>query len=248
MMRGPLTRSAVRLDHAVVAPDGHVTGPVPGWSGASRVVLVAPPLAGFAMSLVTMRDGGCGGPAPSGIGRFAYVLGGRVRVDTEDAAFELEAQGFAYLPPGVEHEVTAQGTARVCLIEKSYVPLAGAEPVVVTGNRAGVPAEHLNGDANVHVQRLLPEDPGLDLAVSTVSFAPGASLPSTETRVMEQGMLMLEGSLVYRLGDAWYPVTEGDALWTAPFCQQWCCCHGTGWASYLVYRDWNRDPQPDLGG
>lgn len=248
MMRGPYTRSTVRLDHAVVAPDGHVPGPVPGWTGASRVVLIAPPLAGFAMSLVTMEDGGRGGPAPAGIGRFAYVLGGRVRIDTEDAAHELEAQGFAYLPPGTEHEVSAQGAARVCLIEKTHVPLGDAEVPVVAGSRAQVPVEHLGGDANVHVQRLLPEVPGLDLAVSAVSFAPGASLPSTETRVMEQGMLMLEGALVYRLGDAWYPVQEGDALWAAPFTQQWCCCHGTGWASYLVYRDWNRDPQPDLGG
>lgn len=247
-MRGPYTRSTVRLDHAVVAPDGHVPGPVPGWSGTARVTLIGPPLAGFAMSVATMDDGGRGGSAPSGIARFAYVLGGSVRLDTEDAAHDLTHQGYAYLPAGTEHEFTASGLARLCLIEKAYVPEGDAEPRIVVGNRADVPVEHMEGDPNVHVQRLLPGAPWMDMAVDSVSFAPGASLPRTETHVMEHGLLMLEGTLVHRLGDAWYPVAEGDAVWTAPFCQEWCCCYGTGWASYLSFRDWNRDPQPDPGG
>lgn len=246
-MSGPQTRSVVRLDHALIAPDGHVPGPVPGWSGSSRFVLVAPPLAGFAMSLVAMEDGGTGAAPPPGIARFAYAVEGSVRIELEDAAHELGPQGYAYLPAGTDHAVTALGGARVALIEKAYVPQDGAEPRVIVGNRADVPAEHMLGDPNVHVQLLLPEEPGLDMAVNTMSFAPGASLPFTETHVMEHGLLMLEGALVYRLGDAWYPVGQGDAIWMAPFCQQWCCCYGTGWASYLIYKDWNRDPQPDPG-
>lgn len=246
-MSGPRTRSAVRLDHALLAPDGHVTGPVPGWAGASRVVLIAPPLAGFAMSSVTMEDGGAGPAPPPGIARFVFVAEGRLRVEAAGDVHELGPQGFAYLPAGEGHHLTAPGGARVALVEKAYVPVPGAAPRVVVGDRARVPAVHMLGDPNVHVQQLLPEEPGFDMAVNTMSFAPGASLPFTETHVMEHGLLMLEGALVYRLGDAWYPVSAGDAIWMAPFCQQWCCCFGTGWASYLIYKDWNRDPQPDPG-
>jgi glyoxylate utilization-related uncharacterized protein len=26
-----------------------------------------------------------------------------------------------------------------------------------------------------------------------------------------------------------------------PFCPQWCCAYGDGPATYLIYKDWNRD-------
>jgi len=244
-MSGPLTRSVVRLDHAVLAPDGHVIGPVPGWTGSRRVVLAAPPLSAFGMSLVSMDDGATGGPPPPGVGRFVFVLEGTLWVDADGATHELAPQGYAYLPAGLPQTLTAVGSTRICLIEKPYVPHPAGEPRVVVGSRASVPAEHLYGDPTVHVQQLLPEEPGLDLAVNTMSFAPGASLPFVETHVMEHGLLVLEGTLVYRLADGWYPVGEGDAIWMAPFCPQWCCAYGTGWASYLIYKDWNRDPLSD---
>jgi (S)-ureidoglycine aminohydrolase len=59
---------------------------------------------------------------------------------------------------------------------------------------------------------------------------------------MEHGLLMLEGQGVYRLGDSWYPVREGDAIWMAPFCPQWFVAMGKGPARYLYYKDVNRDP------
>ena len=74
-----------------------------------------------------------------------------------------------------------------------------------------------------------------------MTFDPGASLPFVEAHVMEHGLLVLEGTLVYRLGDSWYPLEAGDAVWMGPFCPQWCCAYGTGPATYLIYKDWNRD-------
>ena len=71
----------------------------------------------------------------------------------------------------------------------------------------------------------------------------GTSLP-LEQRVhgRRPTLGVLEGSFVYRLGDAWYPVRAGDAIWMGPFCPQWACAYGTGPSTYLLYKDWNRDP------
>jgi (S)-ureidoglycine aminohydrolase len=73
-------------------------------------------------------------------------------------------------------------------------------------------------------------------------FAPGTPLPFVETHVMEHGLLMLGGGGIYRLGDHWYPVTQGDAIWMGPYCPQWFAALGKEPAKYLLYKDVNRDP------
>ena len=47
---------------------------------------------------------------------------------------------------------------------------------------------------------------------------------------------MLEGQGVYRLGDSWYPVREGDAIWMAPYCPQWFVAMGKGPARTSITR------------
>jgi len=37
-------------------------------------------------------------------------------------------------------------------------------------------------------------------------------------------------------------LTAGDAVWMGPFCPQWACAYGTAPSTYLLYKDWNRDP------
>ena len=70
-------------------------------------------------------------------------------------------------------------------------------------------------------------------------------LPLVEVHVMEHGLLMLDGKGVYRLGDDWYPVRQGDVIWIAPYCPQWFVAMGKGPARYLYYKDINRDPLED---
>ena len=66
-MSGPVARTVVRADHAVIAPETHVPGPVPGWSGTEHVVLVGPPMgARFSMALARMADGAVAGPPHPG--------------------------------------------------------------------------------------------------------------------------------------------------------------------------------------
>ncbi len=242
-VRGPHARTAVRRDHAVIAPESHVPGPVPGWSGAEHVQLIAPAMgARFGMALVTMGPGATAGPPAAGCGRALYVVEGSVALDAAGASRALGAGGYAYLPPGDGHALTATGSARVCVIDKPHAALAGAPPGrPVFGDAAGVAAEPLLGDPRVRVRALLPEEPALDLALNVMAFEPGAALGFVESHVMEHGLLVLEGSLVYRLADSWYPVAAGDAIWMAPYCPQWCCAYGDGPARYLIYKDWNRD-------
>ncbi len=242
-MSGPHARTTVRRDHAVIAPETHVAGPVPGWSGAEHVQLVAPAMgARFSMALAALEPGGSAGPPAAGCGRALYVLEGALELEAGGRAERLGPGGYAYLPPGGRSALTAVEPARVCVIDKPYRPLAGAPPGrVVMGHADEVAPQDFLGDPRLRVRALLPEEPALDLALNLMTFDPGASLPFVETHVMEHGLLVLEGSLVYRLADAWYPVAAGDAIWMGPFCPQWCCAYGTGPATYLIYKDWNRD-------
>ena len=90
------------------------------------------------------------------------------------------------------------------------------------------------------MRALVPADAAFDFAVNTMAYRPGAALPMVEVHVMEHGLLILEGGGIYRLGDAWYPVTEGDFIYMAPWCPQWFGALGKVPAKYLIYKDWNR--------
>ena len=134
-------------------------------------------------------------------------------------------------------------SSRVAVIEKVYQPLRGVRaPKLLLGDEDSVPGEPLMGDEWLTVRKLLPEDPGFDFAVNTMTYAPGATLPMVEIHVMEHGLLMLEGGGIYRLDDSWYPVTAGDFIWMAPYCPQWFGALGKVPAKYLIYKDWNRHP------
>ena len=89
---------------------------------------------------------------------------------------------------------------------------------------------------------MIPDNFAFDLAVNTMTFQPGATLPMVEIHVMEHGLLMLEGGGIYRLGEHWYPVQAGDFIWMAPYCPQWFGALGKTPAKYLIYKDWNRSP------
>ena len=143
------------------------------------------------------------------------------------------------------HTLTARRATRLAVIEKTYQPLEGvAAPNLLVGDEANVASTALMGDPDLQVRSLLPDQPAFDFAVNTMTYQPGASLSMVEIHVMEHGLLMLEGGGIYRLGDAWYPVTAGDFIWMAPFCPQWFGALGKQPAKYLIYKDWNRHPLP----
>jgi (S)-ureidoglycine aminohydrolase len=239
------TRTTVAWNHALIAPDSHVPGLPPSWGDAVGHVLISPALRGgtggprFAMHLVE------GGPAcrtsgaPAGVERLVYVLEGAATLD----GATLAADHFAWFPPGDSYTLEAAEGAVLLVFEKRYEPLAGfATPARRTGTYAKAPAAPFMGDPSAMLSTLLPTTPDFDMAVNVFQFQPGTPLPLVETHVMEHGLYMRSGQGVYRLGDQWYPVQQGDTIWMASYCPQWFVAMGKQPASYVYYKDVNRDP------
>jgi (S)-ureidoglycine aminohydrolase len=239
------SRSRVREDHAMIAPDSFVWTALPDWFKAKGVVLVSPRMgARFVQYLAQMEPGALAAPAASGVERVLFVLEGELIVELENGDdHSLVPGGYAYLPPAAPNPVWTAGSCRLCVFEKRYVPLrAIAPPVARVGTLEEVKREPFLGDPDALLQVLLPDEPAFDLAVNVFTYKPGATLPAVEVHIMEHGLLMLEGQGVYRLGDEWYPVQAGDAIWMSPYCPQWFVAMGKGHARYLYYKDLNRDP------
>ena len=236
------TRSANRRNHLLQTPDTFVRTVLPGMQRGAAIVHISPAAgAAFTEYTAELEPGGTLGPTTAQ--RFVFVLTGDVDLATDRSFQSLAASDYAYIPANLTNTITAKSAARLAVIEKAYQALDGvAPPVLFTGKEANVASTSLMGDADLQVRNLLPDQPEFDFAVNTMTYQPGASLNMVEVHVMEHGLLMLEGGGIYRLGDAWYPVTAGDFIWMAPFCPQWFGAIGKQPAKYLIYKDWNRNP------
>ncbi len=239
------TRSSVRHDHALIAPDSFVRSPLPGWDGAEGVVLISPQLgARFTQYLAFMEAGAVCGLAAPAVERFAYVLEGEITLTYAPHSEEsLKEGGYVFLPANIDYLLRAKKASKLNLFEKRYVPRGADESLkLVFGQEQDVVGQPFLGDPDAVLKTLLPNSPSFDLAVNLFTFRPGATLPMVEVHVMEHGLLMLQGQGVYRLADAWYPVQAGDVIWMAPYCPQWFVAMGKGPARYLYYKDVNRFP------
>jgi (S)-ureidoglycine aminohydrolase len=239
------TRSRLQANHALLTPDTFVRTTLPGMKRCAAIVHAGPAMgAKFAQYTGEFESGGELGS--TAVQRFVYVLEGQLEVDVNGRGTPLEAHGFAYLPQGTTHRVAAIQASRAAVIEKTYQPAAGVDsPQVIISSEKEVDSHALNDDPDLQVKCLLPDTMSFDFAVNTMVYAPGAALSQVEMHVMEHGLLMLEGGGIYRLGDAWYPVTAGDFIWMGPWCPQWFGAIGKIPAKYLIYKDWNRHPLAD---
>ncbi len=236
------TRSVSKNTHLLQTPDTFVRIRLPGMNRAMAIVHASPAVgARFSQYTAELESGGTLGPTSAQ--RFVYVLNGCATVTIPGGEHTLEQGGFAYLPEGSAHGVTAQSESRVEVIEKPYLHAGGQPPpAAVTGNEADIQSQPLMGDAALQVRSLLPDSIDFDFAVNTMEYQPGAALGMVEMHVMEHGLLMLKGGGIYRLADDWYPVASGDFIWMAPYCPQWFGALGKEPAKYLIYKDWNRSP------
>ncbi|HEV2104107.1 MAG TPA: (S)-ureidoglycine aminohydrolase [Candidatus Eisenbacteria bacterium] len=240
------SRVVVASRHAILPPEGIPESVLPGWTGTAARIQAAPPLgAAFVQILLELAPGGGAEQrlAP-GVEGFFFVLDGEATLASGGATHALRAGGYAYLVPGAEFTLRARGPARVLWLRKRYEPLAGAAPRPVTGNEREVKGEPFLGVAELLLQKLLPEDPGFDMAMNVFTFPPGYSLPMTETHVMEHGLFMLAGQGLYYLGRDWYEVKAGDFIWMGPYCPQSFYATGSEPARYIYYKNVNRDVDP----
>jgi (S)-ureidoglycine aminohydrolase len=232
------TRSAHRADHLLQTPDTFVRAPLPGMKNATAIIHMGPAAgAQFTEYTAIFEPGGTLGIAATP--RFFYVTEGELTID----GIRVEKGGYSYQPAGSPVWIESASHTRAVVIEKVYQPLPGIEPsAAFIGRESAIEGKPLDGDEALEVRTLLPADLAFDMAVNTLTFQPGASLSMVEIHVMEHGLMMLEGGGIYRLGDHWYPVQEGDFIWMAPYCPQWFGALGKVPAKYLIYKDWNRHP------
>ena len=238
------TRSVIRANHALVCPDSHENTPVPNWPGSEAVFVVTPDMgAKFAQFFVRMTENASGKSPAAGIERFFLVLDGKVSLRTTEESYSLTREGYALVPADMEHEVRATVPSRLVVLEREFIPLEGLNrPGLVVGHVNTQPTRQMTDDGLLSVRKLLPMNVSFDCEVNVMEFKPGGSLPYVETHFVEHGLLMLSGGGIYRSGDDWYPVEQGDAIWMGPFCEQWFGAIGKSDARYLIYKNWNREP------
>jgi len=236
------TRSSQQPNHLLLTPDTFVRTALPGMKACSAIVHVSPALgAQFTQYTAEFEVGGELGSTAAQ--RFIFVIEGGLKLEVEGKSSELRAHGYAYLPQGVHHQITATSVSRAAVIEKYYRVLDSAKsPSVIVSGEDAITSHPLGEDPDLQVKCLLPDEMSFDFAVNTMVYQPGAALRMVEMHVMEHGLIMLEGGGIYRLGDSWYPVTAGDFIWMAPWCPQWFGAIGKLPAKYLIYKDWNRHP------
>ena len=239
------SRSSHQRNHLLLTPDTFVRTTLPGMKNAFAVIHIGSALgAGFAEYTVEFEAKGelSAGPAQ----RFIYVIEGELTLESGNQQQNIGLRGYAYVPQGLPHRIVAKEKSKVAVIEKKYEPLENIKsPQLLVASEDDVASHPLDGDGDLQVKSLLPDQPGFDFAVNTMVYQPGASLRIVEMHVMEHGLIMLEGSGIYRLGDSWYPVTAGDFIWMGPWCPQWFGAIGKVPAKYLIYKNWNRHPLND---
>jgi (S)-ureidoglycine aminohydrolase len=239
------TRNIVTNRYALLTPSGFVPGYLPGWEKAVCNVLISPAMgARFSQLLVTLEKEGRFSGNTGKLQNFIYVLEGSAVLILDGEKHRLEPGSYAYLPPGKELEVKsgAAGT-RLWIFQKAYQPLRGFEgPEALVGHERKIKGQPFLGNDDARLQVLLPDQPAFDMAINIFTYQPGATLPFVETHIMEHGLVMLKGQGIYRLDSDWHPVQAGDVIWMASYCPQWFVAMGKTPASYIYYKDVNRDP------
>jgi (S)-ureidoglycine aminohydrolase len=240
------TRSIVRPNYALLTPDGLVRAPLPYWPGAECIVAIGPALgARFAQLLITLPPGAMGTGQRPDQESLLFVRSGAIEVQVGGQYSRLTTGGYAYLPPGSPYQVRSDSVppAELIVFQRRYVTLEGvAAPPPLIGNEDELVGAPFLGDEAALLKTLLPDTPAFDMAVNIFTFQPGATLPFVETHVMEHGMQMILGQGIYRLGDDWHPVQNGDIIYMAPWCPQWFVATGKAPARYIYYKDVNRSP------
>ena len=227
-----------------------VTSFLPHWQ-QTRLWVLARPLSGFAETfshylVETAPTGGSNAPDDDDSAQSVlFVVAGRLRLTLDGTTFDLEAGGYAYIPPGTDWQAANVGDERVLFhwIRKRYQAVAGidAPPAFVTSDAAITPIEMPDCDGVWATTRFVdPADLRHDMHVNIVTFQPGGRIPFAETHVMEHGLYVLKGQGRYRLNDDWVDVEAGDYMWLRAFCPQACIATGDEPFRYLLYKDVNR--------
>ena len=220
------TRSVYETDHAVIAPESRVYGPLAGWSNATAAHVVTPHMgAHFVMSLVTMGSGARSASPAAGVERFVFVLTGSVSVAPAKAHRRqapgegertLRAGGFAYFPPGDDGRIETERCdgATLIMYERHRVnaPPGSGEAHFLLGHADDMAPIPPGGGEVFVLRKLLPGTAAFDFNVHVMDFAPGEYLNIKEVHYNQHGMMLLQGQGIQRLGNKWCALQAGDAV------------------------------------
>ena len=248
------TGRAVFTEAYAVIPRGCmseiVVSYLPGWD-KTRLWLIARPMTGFAETfsqyvMEVAPGGGSDAPdAEAGAEHWLFFTGGLATVTLNGVAYDLDAGGYVYIPPGMAWALRAEGQepARFHWLRKLYEHAPGVPlPDPIISSDQATPVRWMPGteDRWGTTRFVEPDDLRHDAHVNIVTFQPGGVIPFEETHVMEHGLYVLEGKAVYRLNRDWVEVEAGDFMWLRAYCPQACYAGGPGPFRYLLYKDVNR--------
>ena len=223
---------------------------LPGWT-QTKLWLIARPMSGFSETfsqyvMEVAPGGGSDVPdAEAGAQHWLFVTGGLINLTIDGTGYELDAGGYAYVPPHTEWTLRAEGhtPAQFHWIRKLYEPAPGVDspPAFVTNEKTITPAAMPDTNGVWATTRFVdPTDLRYDAHVNIVTFQPGGVIPFEETHAMEHGLYVLQGRAVYKLNKDWVEVEAGDFMWLRAYCPQACYAAGPGPFRYLLYKDVNR--------
>lgn len=239
-------RAALTTHYAVMPPEGILESRIPGINNTQVFVQTSRQMgAEFSQILLDIeKNGGMAHDWNDGKQTFYYVVQGNPDVEIDGERHRLRPGSYAYAPAGAAIRITNSQpeNARVIWLRKPYEAIDGiAPPASLVGHQEDV--EKVNKHTQGRTwQHLLPDsDPAFDFAMNILSFEPGNYFPMIETHVMEHGLYMLEGQGMYLLQHDWHECWQDDFIYMAPYCPQFF--YATGWsrASYLLYKNVNRD-------
>ncbi|XP_078447833.1 ureidoglycine aminohydrolase [Wolffia australiana] len=237
------TRSAYRRDHALITTESHVFSPLLNWTNTLGAYLITPAMGShFSMYLAKMQPKSTSALPPQNVERFVFLVEGSATLSCGFGCGHLMGvDTYAYFPANFDHSLEADEAATLVLFERRQSTLKGHVTEMVFGSTAKQPLLETPGEV-FKLRKLLPTSPSYDFNIHIMDFEPGEYLNVKEVHYNQHGLLLLQGQGIYRLGDNWYPVQAGDAIWMAPFVPQWYGALGKSPSRYLLYKDVNRDP------
>lgn len=240
-----VTRTVSRRDHSVVDGSRRAWTTNAGWTNCRLSYAIHPTKgANFMMYLTDMAPGSEAAAKTPITERFMLVLQGQLEIEVNGEEVAVPADSYAYLPPASEEflsqTVTSKGGAMMLVLDRIFAKAEGM-PVFRSGKVADA-APGPSAAPGVTQRSLLPDSEEWDFDVVVVDVKPGASPPSVRSHYQNHGILLLAGEGILRLGDSWYPVRAGDAVWAAPYVPQWFAALGQEPARLVMYHDRNVDP------
>jgi (S)-ureidoglycine aminohydrolase len=241
-------RGCVAPSYFLITPDNFVANALPYFERTVVRPLATPrdTAAKFGQYLLEFEPtAGTLQPQGAGFENFLFQLEGRISLEENGNVHTLGEGDYCYLPQGVEFSVHAQESegARTLWTKRRYEPVEGIPlPSAIFSSESAATDIVPPPPGEYTYRELLPtSNPSYDFGMNVLTAQPGGSIGMVEIHHQEHGLLMLRGRGIYYLAGNFHQVEKGDFIYMAPYCPQSFYGVGDEPATYLLYKDINRD-------